>query len=176
VQEAETEGRGAGGGFHALCRVLPCFRRMGNRLAMFGMAVVSGRWALEGEVGGRVHIFSSALPVDRPFKPSISPTPSTRSAGYEISSFATTPTSYLIYFEFFRHGYCRFELRPILAAPFKPNILQTSCFTAHAQEWQIWLDNQLTRPASVTTQQSRRNARAGQAARVCRCTGSAPGA
>ena len=46
---------------------------------MFGMAVVSGKWAPEGEVGGRVHIFSSALPVGRPFKPSISPTPSTRS-------------------------------------------------------------------------------------------------
>jgi hypothetical protein len=59
-----------------------------------------------------------------------------------------------------------------LAAPFEPITLQT-CFTAHTQEWQIWLDNQLTRPASVTAQQSRRNTQAQQAAQVCRRTGSA---
>jgi hypothetical protein len=58
---------------------LRSFERIGDGLAIFGIAVVSGKWVLEGEVGGRVYIFSLALPIGRLFKPSISLTPLIRS-------------------------------------------------------------------------------------------------
>jgi hypothetical protein len=139
----------------------------GERAGDGGMAVVSGKWAQKARLEGDLR---SALPVGRPYKPSVSPT-SKKPGGHEIQQFCRTQLL-PIHFKFFRHGYCRFESCPILAAPFEPITLQT-CFTAHTQEWRIWLDNQLTRPASVTAQQSRRNTQAQQAAQVCRRTGSA---
>jgi hypothetical protein len=58
---------------------VPCLAVLwadGERAGDDGMAVVSGKWAPEAAVGGRAHIFSSALPVGRPFKPSVFPTSS----------------------------------------------------------------------------------------------------
>jgi hypothetical protein len=137
AQGVETEGRGAGGRFSCAVPCLAVLWAGRERVGDDGMAFVSGKWVPEGEVGGQAHIFSPALPVGRPFKPSISPTSSTRS---QVMKSAVLPgLQLLIHLKLFRDGYCRFEPCPILAAPFKP-ILQTSCFTAHMQEWQIWPD------------------------------------
>jgi hypothetical protein len=109
-----------------------------ERVGDDGMAVVNGKMGSEGEVGGG-SIFSSALPVDRPYKPSISPTSSKRSQAMKSAVLPGTQLL-LIHFKFFRNGYRRLEPCPISLASFEPNILQM-CFTAHTQEWQIWPDN-----------------------------------
>jgi hypothetical protein len=76
VQGVETKGRG-----RVLCtmRFLTVLWVDGERVGNDGMVVVSGKWVLEGEVGGRAYIFSPALLVGRLLKPSISPTSLTRS-------------------------------------------------------------------------------------------------
>jgi hypothetical protein len=76
VQGVETEGRGR---VSYTVRFLAVLWAGGERVGNNGMAVVSGKWVPEGEVGGWAHIFSPVLPVGRPLKPSISPTSSTRS-------------------------------------------------------------------------------------------------
>jgi hypothetical protein len=75
----ETEGRGARGGSSCAVPCLVVLWAGGEWASDNDMAVMSCKWALEGAVGGRAHIFSLALPVGRSFKPSISPTSSTRS-------------------------------------------------------------------------------------------------
>jgi len=120
-----VQGVEAGRGRGRFSCAVPCLAVLwaeGERAGNEGMAVVSGKWALEGAVGGRAHIFSSAFPVGQPFKPSISPTSSTKSQVMK-SAVLPGPQLLLVHFKFFRNGYCRFEPCPILGAPFEPNIL-----------------------------------------------------
>jgi hypothetical protein len=127
---------------------LAVFWADGERAGDDGMAVANGKWAQSARWKDGP-IFTSELPVGRPYKPSVSPTSSTKS---QVMKSTILPGPNFFYpLQIFRHGYCRFELCPILEASFEPNTLQT-CFTAYMREWQIWPDNQLTRPASVTAQ------------------------
>jgi len=62
---------------------------------------------------------------------------------FKISAFLLR--SHSLNFPFLQNGDCRSGSCPVLAAPVEPII--TEC--------QIWLDSQLSQPASVTAQQSR---------------------
>ncbi len=132
---------------------------MEDRAGNNGMAVVSGKWA-QGEVGGRPYISCVSPPFQK--------------AQFILLHFRRTDFFYP-YFKFFHNGNSRLRSCSILAAPFEPSILQAAhCCTADTQEWRIWLDSQLSHPASVTAVQSRSNTLVQRSVQACNHSSSAP--